>query len=546
MEIKSKNKGKLLSVIFVTLMVFSLATSFAYSIPTKISFDIKNSFKLNYITHDPIVIDSNDDFGPSGYNFPGLGTAENPYRIANLSITNAVDVAISISYTTDYFVIENCYLEALPGAAHGISIHFVNSGTALIRNNTCNNWIYGIYIEQSSGSIIRNNTITKADAGIMTENCDGSIIELNTCDSNKVGIHSLDDYITINSNTLKDNLVALMLFTVPNANISDNNLINNGLYMKFDSASDYLTLTFYNNSINDIQIVVLFNLDDDNIDAANYGQIILVNCSRVTIDSIIPLTTVYGVHLFFCTDCTISELDVRNNMYCINAEYSPETTILNTFCTTNYFLLNPEDLNIDGIGIRISYSNDSYIEGNECTFYEAGIYLQRSHFTEISENTFRYNDFGLSTFSSDLTIRNNIIQENVEGITIYASSSLPASNILIKYNTIQENEYYGLTLMPYSEYNIIHHNYFTGNNHGGTSQASDSGVNNIWYDDTVDEGNWWSDWSGTGAYSIDGTASAVDPYPLGSSIPEFNSWKLFVLVSIIPILLIPIMRKKKK
>ena len=65
-----------------------------------------------------------------------------------------------------------------------------------------------------------------------------------------------------------------------------------------------------------------------------------------------------------------------------------------------------------------------------------------------------------------------------------------------------------------SKTNTIHHNNFVDNNPSGTSQAYDGGTKNVWFDSQNLEGNYWSDWSGTGSYSIDGYGGTVDSYPL--------------------------------
>ncbi|MEM4161277.1 MAG: hypothetical protein QW531_04770, partial [Thermoplasmata archaeon] len=67
----------------------------------------------------------------------------------------------------------------------------------------------------------------------------------------------------------------------------------------------------------------------------------------------------------------------------------------------------------------------------------------------------------------------------------------------------------------------------------GNSQAYDSVGGNYWYDNTVNEGNYWSNWDGNGwgsadAYPIDG-GKASDWYPLGNPVSEFGSAPLFVL-----------------
>jgi hypothetical protein len=74
------------------------------------------------------------------------------------------------------------------------------------------------------------------------------------------------------------------------------------------------------------------------------------------------------------------------------------------------------------------------------------------------------------------------------------------------------NGAYGIELFDDSAINIIHHNDFITNGQN-TSQACDNGMNNQWYDETVLEGNYWSDYSGNGSYLIAGSAGASDPYP---------------------------------
>jgi len=133
-----------------------------------------------------------------------------------------------------------------------------------------------------------------------------------------------------------------------------------------------------------------------------------------------------------------------------------------------------------------------------------------------------------------------------------------------------ENEEYGVYMSSSSKTNLIHHNNFVDNNPTGTSQAYDGGKHNIWYDSLNLEGNYWSDWNGTGSYSIDGYGGTVDLYPLEEpsdfEIPEttettettetndnnngctsiipFTQW--FAVLGLAVIGLINIIRKEKK
>ncbi|MBA7557896.1 hypothetical protein ES705_50674 [subsurface metagenome] len=157
--------------------------------------------------------------------------------------------------------------------------------------------------------------------------------------------------------------------------------------------------------------------------------------------------------------------------------------------------------------------------------------------------------------SGSSTVINNTCSKNYYGIYLYSSSSC-----VITYNLLQENEKYGIYL--YNSVNrLIHHNNFVDNNLGGTSQAFDDGANNYWYDTATKEGNYWSDWSGTGSYSIDGSASSEDLYPLdepvGSTTTEHTSvesttdenqlnFTFTLLIVVVPLIFTRIISKKTK
>jgi len=123
-------------------------------------------------------------------------------------------------------------------------------------------------------------------------------------------------------------------------------------------------------------------------------------------------------------------------------------------------------------------------------------------------------------------------------------------------NLLQENEGYGLELIYDSHNNNIHHNAFVDNNLGGTSQAYDDCNTNYWYDSATQEGNYWSDWSGTGSYSIDGDADSVDLYPLDEPIEytvvisTTDETQLFftftLLIAVVPLILMKLFSRKRR
>ena len=147
-----------------------------------------------------------------------------------------------------------------------------------------------------------------------------------------------------------------------------------------------------------------------------------------------------------------------------------------------------------------------------------------------------YIDIGLcGAYCNQLTITNNIItNNNLAGIYLYSSGSSTVANnaitdngecgitlwssdcCVLTWNLLINNTKYGIKIGSSSSNNTIYSNIFIDNNFdnpGATSQAYDDGSGNYWYNSTTQKGNYWSDWSGTGSYSIDGSANSVDLYP---------------------------------
>ena len=196
----------------------------------------------------------------------------------------------------------------------------------------------------------------------------------------------------------------------------------------------------------------------------------------------------------------------------------------------------------DTPGIFLENTNSSTVANNTCNSNDwTGIILLASAFSAVANNTCNNNNgWGiilapqpwspfncdnstvikntctangrsgilLGPFLASLTVVNNTCAHNDEnGICLWWESN----HNFVMWNLVSENRYYGIVLFEDSYNNRIHHNNFKGN--GLNPQACDNGTNNQWYDVTILEGNYWSDYSGAGSYLIVGSAGASDPYP---------------------------------
>ncbi len=99
----------------------------------------EDNIELTNTPFGAIYINGDLDFGPSGYNFNGSGTAENPFIIEGYNITTTDNIGINIEGTTKHFIVRNCYVYA---ENYGIYIYNATDGTATIENNTCSNHNY--------------------------------------------------------------------------------------------------------------------------------------------------------------------------------------------------------------------------------------------------------------------------------------------------------------------------------------------------------------------------------------------------------------------
>ncbi len=513
-----------------TIILLILALSiYASNINVQITAE-ENDYRPNSLEltpHDPIEITSDSDFEV----FPGTGTEIDPYVIEGYNITTTDDNGIYITYTTKYFTVRNCYVEA---SNNGIYIDNVAEGTATVINNTCNNNGYdGIKIDSSGSSTVINNTCNNNTRGIRLYYSGSSTVTNNTCSNNNYGILLYySGSSTVTNNTCNNNTRGIYLEDSGSSTVVNNTFTNCGLDIFEYTIDAYLSYTIENNWVNGKKLGFYTNLDSTIIEEPIYGQLILVNCTNVTVRDQILNNATIGLSLGFCTSSAIINNTCSNNIIGIYLHSSDSLTVINNTCSNNNY------------GIYLDFSDSLTVINNTCNNNNSsGIWLWDSRSSTVEKNTCNNNNYGINLHSSGSSLVNNNTCSNNSnyGINLYSSSGstvekntcnnnnnygiyLDSSDFcVVTYNLLQENENYGVYLESRSNNNLIHHNTFVDNNLGGTSQAYNSGTNNYWYDTSKQEGNYWSDWSGTSYYSIDGDADSVDLYPLAEPVESTSS-----------------------
>lgn len=202
----------------------------------------------------------------------------------------------------------------------------------------------------------------------------------------------------------------------------------------------------------------------------------------------------------------------------------------------------------DHVGVRMHACNNSLIYNN--SFYggnpsgyvaAAGSYLSKVNSAKMYNNTF--NDFDLGIFALEcydcILINNTCLNTKAFGAIYFyhTFNSYIINNTLttslvddgirllessyneISYNSISNCNDYGINLQSGSRNNTIYHNNLY-NNHIGYSQGYDSSAsyNNIWYNDILNEGNFWNEYTSPGVYVIYGDSGIYDYFPLNNPI----------------------------
>ncbi|OLS22682.1 MAG: hypothetical protein HeimC3_29560 [Candidatus Heimdallarchaeota archaeon LC_3] len=104
---------------------------------------------------NPIIINGNDDFQAAG--FSGDGSANNPYVLENVIISNSTAPLVEIHNTDAYFVIRNSRLDGLNGGFPAIIFDNVMNGR--LDDNHIQRVSTGVFFNYTSNSFVNSNII---------------------------------------------------------------------------------------------------------------------------------------------------------------------------------------------------------------------------------------------------------------------------------------------------------------------------------------------------------------------------------------------------
>ncbi|MGC9060414.1 MAG: right-handed parallel beta-helix repeat-containing protein [Thermoplasmata archaeon] len=321
---------------------------------------------------------------------------------------------------------------------------------------------------------------------------------------------------------------------------------------------------------------------------ASHGSgVELENVTNGVLENITINSTYYGIIIFKCSSCKISNCDISEAYFGIYISACENGTILvenstvsgctqgiisygnsaltisgNTISSCDYGIycrvvvhnkiINNTVCGVNFTGIYFCYATENNLTGNNIrNTLISGIELNLCENISIRDNIIQYAGSGITlNLTSNSTISNNNISSSYAyGLLLYNNSTqnIVTNNVFIK------NMLYAINLTDNSTGNVVHHNGFYNNSEklkgiSSNCQAYDSVGGNIWYDISTQQGNYWSNWDGNGwgtanAYPIDG-GKASDWYPLSTPVYEFFDLSLFVIAFAISTIVLCFATKK--
>ena len=435
----------------------------------------KEAIPSVYTYHVPIEVVGNDAFSSfaSTEMWSGNGSASNPYIIEGLNFTGNT-YQFSITDVSLCVTITDCYFES----------H--------LQGNVQDLFCVGIYLHNCSSVKIDHTNFTGQHFGIRTYQSDNAQITENYFDDCDYGaLIGASSNITFTSNRALNSQIILSGCCF--GNVTSNEFIGSGLGMDGQAVQEFIH-TVEDNKVNGKPLGYIMSISNMTLDVHNYGQIYLVNASRITVENGSFSEQVGGISLIHSTDCLLRNINCTGIIARIMLVHSSNITLEQIRCSNSHYQ-----------GLYVSDCFNSTIHDSIFSGNANGIYIEDSFLTIVNSTEFLGNNYGIKCYDSvSVLVFACNVENNGYGFSFYDTTMAVMHN-----NTVFNNHQIGLYLGEGSTFCVVMYNYLGGNTGGN---AYDAGTYNSW-DDGISLGNYWSDYTVPPAYRIPGPANSVDEYP---------------------------------
>ena len=320
----------------------------------------------------------------------------------------------------------------------------------IINNNVTNSVLswdsYGIFASNSENNTISDNTILNNGGGILLYYSNNNIISNNTLSNNGIGTFiQYSDNNTVANNTASNMLLGIFPYFSTRSIILNNKMLQDGIYIDGDSLEQWNThIIDTSNTVNGKPVFYWKNVTGGQI-PPNAGQVILANCTSVTVENQTLGNVSVGIELGFSSNVKVSNNNLTTGKIAgIAIHFSDNSSLNNNNVSDSMY----------GIYLYTHSNNNTISDSTISNNWIIGIFIRdRSGYNLVINNTISHNRYGI--YSAYSTTHNSIINNNISSNTDNGIDIFASSYDLINNNSVSSNDIYGIYISVSNNLTVI-------------------------------------------------------------------------------------------
>jgi parallel beta-helix repeat protein len=416
--------------------------------------------------------------------------------VANSCDCTTAAAAVLVGGSNNTTVADN----EIAGAGIGVLLWYATNTTVV--NNTVSSCGQGVFVYFSNSTRLIDNTISSSN-------------------ENGIWLWGSDDITVLNNSLLWSQRFGIYIDRTRNCSISGNVFESDGIVIKGETLADFnshsITLdnivSHTGNSTNTSNPIYYFkDAAGLVVDGLLVGQIIIANCTGVSISNMHVTDTDIGLQMGYVNDVVVTGLEISNCLNGIRIYECAGLALLDSHVHGNHGWTDGYGLQLEnGVGVAIigntfeynnkdaislAYTMNTVIAQNEVFSNYQGIILYGgNYYSTIERNNVTSSQYDGILFqggSHAVIIANNASGNGWSGVYVAFSDN---TNVIG--NNLSGN-YQGVLLND-AHWCSVYHNNFWQNTNFQADQINDCLVS--WDNGYPSGGNYWSDYTGVDQYS---------------------------------------------
>ncbi len=325
----------------------------------------------------------------------------------------------------------------------------INSHSSTFHGNVVTeNREYGIEVWENLNVISNNVVSSNGRGGIDVYQADWNTIDGNTLLGNSLGVIYSEGTV-VSGNVLLDNLSSIYVYRSPYSSVVGNMLTDARIIVSGSSEEDWNTHAIdTSNLVNEKPVYYWKNVTSGKI-PIGAGQVILANCTGVTVENQDFSNATGGIQLGFSWNNTVANNTAGSILpSAIHLSYSSGNTIINNTVGSNagsgilvdgdsrYNIIISNNISAPR-GIQLNWMSGGLVANNTIDASDTGVLLWPASDILISGNTIMSDRYGITAeYSQNSSIVSNTIVAETHAVGIWQSA-----DSLISYNNVSGSSY---------------------------------------------------------------------------------------------------------